>query len=432
MMSRAAGELAFCEDFSDKDAFLLRLAGIYYGEDAPAAVRAWKCFEEGYRQYPVNIMFSYYGPMHDGPIWKLRLLPKNLPLPRSWQTLDPADGDRIGECLLCGHTLDEAITLCTRMSECWEQGLSELPADTGYEARDEQTRVARALGIQFASGVDILRFYRLRDTLGRLGYRTEARDYAERAFAVLSEMQKIAETEKERSHALALLWERDGRLGYHSEGEGYKYFPRMLCDRIAALDTLLAEEFPAVRDRIASGVAPLAYYLGEEPDAAFYRLTEGPVSEAEWAALDRPDAAFRASLDGDSLVLELRDSVRGAFSVSPEMPLFSPGAHIMISADGVPEVSFYDSIYYQMFGEKKTAALAKWHVTAHEGTGTYLTVRLRITDYQEEPFFTPVKLKLVSPSGASFCGNRPPQGPLGKADMNPEDYFWLLPPQKTE
>nr|MBQ4318276.1 hypothetical protein [Clostridia bacterium] len=117
MMSKAAGELAF-DDFADEDKFLESLAGIYWGRTkAPTVVKAWKSFEASYRQYPLNVMFSYYGPMHDDVVWKLALKPKNFSLARTWQGLDPIDGDRIGEALLNGHTLDEALTLANSMCD---------------------------------------------------------------------------------------------------------------------------------------------------------------------------------------------------------------------------------------------------------------------------------------------------------------------------
>lgn len=99
LMSKTAGELSFLHDFSDKNSFLEFVAGIYFGKSkAKAAAKAWKCFEEAYKNYPTNITFSYYGPMHDGVVWELQLEPKNNRLPRTWLYLDTADGDRIYEC----------------------------------------------------------------------------------------------------------------------------------------------------------------------------------------------------------------------------------------------------------------------------------------------------------------------------------------------
>ena len=52
VMSKVAGEISFGSDFSDKDKFLERIAGIYFGRSrAKTVVQAWKKFEEGYKNY---------------------------------------------------------------------------------------------------------------------------------------------------------------------------------------------------------------------------------------------------------------------------------------------------------------------------------------------------------------------------------------------
>ena len=122
LMSKAAGELSFTDNFSDKESFLEHLAGIYFGNsNTQSAVKAWKLFEEGYKNYPTNILFSYYGPAHDGVVWELQLKPKNYSLSRSWLYKDAANGDRIGECLFDCHTADETITLLGLIESYWEK-----------------------------------------------------------------------------------------------------------------------------------------------------------------------------------------------------------------------------------------------------------------------------------------------------------------------
>ena len=108
-------------------------------------------------------MFSYYGPMHDGVAWKLALLPKNNPLPRTWHLVDVPDGDRIGECLFQGHTLDEAMILTQQICHHWQQGLQYLRLPENNELQI----LANALSVLFASGLNILKFYHLRARLGK-------------------------------------------------------------------------------------------------------------------------------------------------------------------------------------------------------------------------------------------------------------------------
>ncbi len=418
MMSRAALELAFLSDFSDKRSFLEHLAGIYWGESRRAVIAdAWEAFEDGYKNYPLNIMFSYYGPMHDGPVWELALKPKNFSLPRTWQTLDPTDGDRIHECLMTGHTLDEAITLCTAMSEKWEKGLEIMRSVVAESENErEQVRVAEALGILFASGTDILKFYRLRDLLG----------YGEGDLKeILAEMRRVVEREIVRSLKLSELCEADKRLGYHSEGEGYKFFPKKLMHRADMLRKLLETEFPEVEARIKNGQAPLAYYAGEEIDTWGYSLIFGDIENARWEKVGE-NSAFRASYDREDLILEWRAS-KGVNAVfDPEFEIMKPALPAQINADG--EMTFADTtfIYYSLFGERAENHKAVWNIEklpASEGILMRARLSRREIGWESD---RPFKMR-IEIGGELWCSEEEPVRHLGKRNLSPGDFGWLIP-----
>ena len=415
MMSKAAGELACEHGFADKRAFLERLAGIYFGNTAaPLVADAWEAFEEGYRLYPLNIMFSYYGPMHDGPVWELQLKPKNFSLPRSWQTLDPTDGDRIAECLLDGHTLDEALTLCRRMSESWRRGVEKL--EEACAADDEQLSVARALDILFASGTDILEFYRLRHALGT--GRGNASD-------IFGSMLAIVRAERRRSLELIPMCENDGRLGYHSEGEGYKYFPEKLRHRIAALDRLIETEFVEVRARIEKGLAPLAYYAGEEPDCAVYHMSKTGIEDAPWEKAGE-SCAFRAAYDARTLTLELKSERREAFTLNAEFELMAPAPPVTIYPDGRVEVAPETYLYYAVFGDKVDRLKRLWNARSCGGEGTHITVTIdRISCGWTED--SPLRLRVASENGDMWQREEEPVHTLGKSTVSPLEFGWLMP-----
>ncbi len=101
--------------------------------------------------------------------------------------------------------------------------------------------VARAAGIQFDSGRNILRFYLLRQQL--LAGPGDA--------ATLAQLRAIVHKEIQNSQQLITLCEDDPTLGFNpSECETYKYFPAKLQWRIDQLRQLLAESFPAVEARL--------------------------------------------------------------------------------------------------------------------------------------------------------------------------------------
>ncbi len=366
IMSKAAGELSFMSDFSDKAGFLESLAATYYGESMAADIRrAWEKFEDGYKNYPMNIMFSYYGPMHDGVVWDLALLPRDNMLPRTWKLLDPPDGDRIKECLWEGHTVDEAITLTDMIKTSWREGMKLLPLSSD----DEMVSIASALDLLFDSGNNILRFYGLRRELG-LGIGDP--------FEKLAAMRDIVLREIENSESMIPLCEADVRLGYHSEAEGFKFFPKKLRARIEKLKTLLETEFKLVEERINDGLAPLEFYLGKKDGEAYpdsYMLHGVPVTEAEWCDIDGGNR-FRVSYDDENIYVQIDSSsdknCKLSFEFEPLMP--SPG--ICFDPDG--NVKLFDEAcsHHSVFGEKIERELSKYTVKAEkkDGEGALYTV----------------------------------------------------------
>ena len=430
LMSKAAGELAF-EDFSrGEDAFLEELAGIDWGRrQAKTVVRAWKRFEQSYRQYPMNVMFSYYGPMHDSVVWALQLLPKNFSLPRSWQTLDPTDGDRICEALLAGHTLEEAVTLTGRMVTHWNAGMRELETLDRLDAnRCGQLSVAKALDLLFSGGHDVLEFYRLRDALGR----------GEAPQECLDAMRAITERGIRQSTAMKALCEADGRLGYHSEGEGYKFFPKKLEWRIGRLKELLETEFPEVQARIDEGKAPLAYYEGVEPDAKHYRMGRSGIENAVWEPLADGQAKFRVAYDEKRVVIDLSAPYDCEFMLVPEFRLLWAECPVVLLQDGSKALSVRALMYHSLFGERQRENLERWQTQVLPGSGTQLRVTLDRTSIAWDGK-RPMKLlvtampagKALTPGntdrGVLWCVEKDPVATLGKNEMSPCEFGWLMP-----
>jgi len=228
LMSKAAGELAFEAAFDDEAGFLRRLAGICWGNSrADAAVKAWQLFEKGYRQCPADGLFADSGLLCEAPARKLWLRP---------------DSDT-EESLMQGYTPEEALVPVGRMCTYWNAGLRALDAlEIVDEARQEQWSVAHTIGLLLESGRNVLEFYRLRELLVQ-GVKPEV---------TLDSMRIIAEAEIRSSRMLAVLSVQDGRLGY-IPGEGYRFFPEKLADRVVQLEELLKTEYVQVRARIEAG-----------------------------------------------------------------------------------------------------------------------------------------------------------------------------------
>lgn len=413
IMSKAAGELAFCDDYSKKDEFMLRLAAGFCGRsNAPRLAEAWKHFEEGYSNYPVNIMFSYYGPMHDSVVWELALKPRNFSLPRTWLMLDKTNGDRIYDCLLSGHTLDEAIILIEKMRD--EFIIGEKLLD-GALIPEEHLSVIRAFTVLAKSSANILRFYKKREQLG----------FGERdAMTLLSEMRDIVNAEMEHSRQMIKLCEQDARLGYHSEAEGFKFFPEKLLYRIETLEELLKTEFPEVEERVRAGLTPLEYYDGVEDDVPHYTMAYGDISKAEWATTEG-DFKFCAAYDDEYFYMKMTESEDNL--ISAEFKLLNPYPTILLNNDKISFTSVKNCYYHGVFGEREERELAKFKVTKSDGY-ILLKVKRADIDWTED---RPMKINL-NVGGIPWAKETPEESvrTLGKFTLSPCAFGWFMPEKR--
>jgi len=427
LMNRASTELSYIESFEDKHAFLVELASRLYGRSrAEAMASAWEAFEEGYLNYPTNIMFSYYGPMHDSVVWELSPIPKNLPLSRSWLLLDRPDGDRIGECLFKGHTLDEAITLSERMCEGWSRGVSLLPLDR----EDEHMTCARATGLLFESGKNILKFYKLREKLG---------NGEGDPWATVSEMEGIAAVEIGHSREMAELCLRDPRLGYHSEAEGFKFFPEKLESRARQLEGLFETDFKEIRARLMNMEKPLGYYYAEGREA--YPLGDSAESY-ERVSIDS-EREFGVYVDGEELKIPIKCRESDGFSVCFEFELFHPESTVcyipkgkkLTNAEGAPikaeglMLGKYVLSHQSVWGGRIAEELSCYTLDSRfdgERAEHILSVKIPKEKWNGER-----AIKLNIEIGGKIWKRDPEDViTLGKGDLSPENFGFLVPISK--
>lgn len=425
-MSKAAGDLSFQEDFTNEDAYLHRLASITYGRGiAEPIVRAWRLFEKGYRLYPLNIMFSYYSPAHDAVVWELSLKPKNFAPSRSWLLLDKPDGDRICDSILVGHTHDEVLSLLTSMKNYYTRAMAELATVAAYAGEEltDLLSVSAAFLVLCKSTYNIVQFYKLRDQLGT--GEGEPR-------ATLAKMRTLVQNEINESTKMIALCENDSRLGYHSEAEGFKFFPEKIRHRIATLRTLLETEFPEVEARIEAGLPPLEYYLGVEEDCEHcYTIKDGPIESAAWEPLSDGKCAFRIAVDERDVIIDLRAPRGMMFIVQPEFRLFSvsAGVGVELKPSGKPDIvpALWTEHWPFHKPEARKAELKKWRAEAlptdEEGT---LYGRVRIAKKHTGMRGTaPFKLEIYTYSGAVWESEPIPVRTLGKYTLSPGCFGWV-------
>jgi hypothetical protein len=256
--------------------------------------------------------------MHDGIAWPLHLRPVHRNLSPVWKLEYPPSGDRIGECFSGSHTLEEMLELCRRLSEGWEKGLAVLrgiaPAYVDDPNRLLDLSNAEALGIQFRTGYNILRFYDARE---RLLYDSSV----DRA-ALLAELRAIVEEEIDNAEKMAVLCARNPYLGFQAEAEGYKYFPARLQWRAEQLRAMLDAEWVEASRAVAAGAPVFPAESGLAAGPRHYVAARVPVSFAEawksataWNAVANvahgehdPAWSWKATHDGGALYVSVEST----------------------------------------------------------------------------------------------------------------------------
>ena len=239
LMNKAAGTLSFLPFPVNGLQYLEELARPDWRKDAPEVAQAWHEFSQAYRKFPANINFEWFGPLHNCIAWPLHLIPVNEPIAPSWvlKNFPEVSGDRIGESLGYHHTIDEALTLCREMNDLWQKGLARFEKLKEFYLNDPprlaEISLAGAVGLQIRSCCNLLEFYKLREEM--------LFDKVNN----LERMKDIVIDEIANSRAMLELCQKDKRLGYHSEAEGYLFYPEKLAARIDLLNDLLNIDFPA-------------------------------------------------------------------------------------------------------------------------------------------------------------------------------------------
>ena len=292
LMNKAAGQLSFLPFPESASEFLEELARPDWRCDAPLVADAWNDFSEAYRLFPGNLAFEWYGPLHNSIAWPLHLFPVNEPIAPSWilKNFPEVSGDRIGESLGYCHSLSEALTLCCSMRDTWLKGLKKLLSIKQFyldnPARTADIILAEAIGLQMKSTCNILEFYLLRQEM----FYTKKDN--------LSRMAQIVRDEIENSSRMSDLCKKDCRLGYHSEAEGYHFFPEKLAARIKLLEELLEKDFPVFDIN------------SEEIDLYTGRILSGPVAVCGETYQMQNNTSWKSRAQGSKLFFEI-SGVRG-------------------------------------------------------------------------------------------------------------------------
>jgi len=335
--------------------------------------------------------------------------------------------DRLGETFLYHFTYEEVLQLCDTMRKKWQQGINLLMTlDAGGEYRkQEQQWVAKALGILFDSGANVLTFYHLREQLGLCrGDGTQ----------VLEKMRQIVGEEITNSAELAELCLLDKRLGYHCEATGFKFFPEKLYWRIEELKTLLATEFPRVEERLNGGELPLPFYFGRHEEG--HRYATAPLEAARWEnfrfADGSEDAMTRIRIGETAEAFVLQVEILGEPSViriNPEFRMFVPYPPVKIASGKTPALQTASS--FGFFGEKLLPEQSKWQTTEQTIPGGICrTVTLVKKDFFDEEVPFRLAVTRLKTSGRAESAWEPDDRIYTRlifGKVSPDAYVFVIP-----
>jgi hypothetical protein len=330
------------------------------------------------------------------------------------------------------------------MTEAWNKGVAifeEVVRRTG-RGRDD-LNVASAMGLQLASAFHILQFYSLREQL-------PDQTKAER-LGTLEQMRQLALEEIAASRRLAEMAAGDSRLGFHSEAEGYKYFPEKLRWRAALLEEMLSSEFPPVQAAIERGDILFGEHTGQSASGARYTLRrvdagrfdpseagiweDVPAEEFQGAESSDWRTWWQGVEDGENLYFNVRcQSPDHPAGGPPQADSFGRGESVAILIEsrriGPSHVFQAFTRGPKVYTGRRSGPAAPWDVTIDRQGGGWsarFTIPLACLGPDQASRLR-INLKRVVPAGPtlSWVPLHPARYRLLFDQDNAADYGWLV------
>jgi len=334
--------------------------------------------------------------------------------------------------------------LTRRITTSWEKGVEILTSlQDNYKNDPERLAditVAKALGIQFRSGYNILNFYLLRERM----FRMEGMERLD----ILRQLKRIIRDEIKLDEELLTLCEKDSRLGFHSEAEGYKYFPEKIRWRMKQLHLVLANDIPEVRKIIKNNELLFPEYTGKKPvePIAEYIIMEKPVlsgnmielpaniiwqkfnygssdTEMKWASISFNDALYFIVTENEKGSLPSINSPFADIEIKIETQRLYPARHFVFSpGDSVTNpvhITGYPLLFRGSFREINNNGF--WYAVVRiPDAQTGLK-----TDYPH-PIRMDVIVKTNDNGRSSWRPDNPTASRLILGSDNPADLGWLV------
>ena len=236
----------------------------------------------------------------------------------------------------------------------------------------------------------------------------------------------------ENSRKAIDICEADCRLGYHSEAEGFKFFPKKLRARIEYLENLLKTDFVEVAERLDGGLVPLEYYHalenGKTPSDA-YILEKCDIDDAKRDAVGtRGDLAV--SYDDDYIYLSVNAPESVPVTVEFSFKLFEYATAVRFVNNEL-KLPYPATTHQSVFGDRIAKDLSKYELShkAENGRSRYILKikRSEVAWTEDRPMKMSVRISDFVKNENYWRAKGEISGYLGKNEHVPGTEGWLVP-----
>ena len=228
------------------------------------------------------------------------------------------------------------------------------------------------------------------------------------------------------------LCEKDSRLGFHSEAEGYKYFPEKIRWRMDQLNKVLKNDVPDVKKQILNGELLFPEYTGKKPKGPVANsiFTNGSVltdqnvslpSNLQWHQLsygsNGSGLQWASSYDKEALYIFISDrETKEKTSMAP------PASYIQINIE--PRRLW--PIRRFSFNTDNTIENNDQIRIINENGIKYVAIQIHFNSFLwSEEELHPIRVD-VKADGSLWCPNNPITPRLMLGSDNPADLGWLI------
>jgi hypothetical protein len=253
----------------------------------------------------------------------------------------------------------------------------------------------------------------------------------------LRQLDTIIREELDLDEKLIALCKRDSRLGFHSEAEGYKYFPEKIRWRMRQLRRVLVNDVPELKKFIRNGELLFPEYTGKKPAGRVAHcvpskgtLWSSPESDLpadlSWQSSDfgpgESTVQWAAAYDANAIYIVVSDS-----SAAEQPSSASPISSVVVKVE--PQRLWPCRRFVFNPGAEKPVESG---LRVASESGRYRVVvrisleRIGLSADNLHPIRIDVRVQKRNGGTSAWCPSNPTTSRLILGSDNPADLGWML------